>query len=191
MFSREQLHLGQFLGRGTYGHVQAGRWQGLPAAIKLLQVPGWEPAAGFTWEARVYRRLRQLQGRRVPQLLGQGYLAGGREYFLALSLVRGTPLDELPRPLHAGVKQAAMAALQLVHSAGVMHADIDLRHFWLLPASKQQHGQLGPDPGDAPAGGGTTPTVLLLDFGNSRMSRAAAQEMGAEMRQLQAMLDAA
>lgn len=190
--TRGQLHLRHLIGRGATGLVHAGRWQGQPAAIKLLRVPGWEPAAGFAWEARVYRCLRQLQGTCVPRLLGQGYTDGGREYFMALSLVCGTPLDRLPAPLHGDVKRAAMATLGLVHSAGVLHGDICLRHLWLLQRPNRPHGQPGPGAGEAAAGGSSsTPTVMLLDFGNSRISRAAAQQMGAERQQLQALLDAA
>jgi hypothetical protein len=191
ILTRRQLHVRQLLGHGSTGLVLAGRWQGQPAAIKLLRVLGWEPAAGFTWEARVYRCLRELQGKCVPRLLGQGYTDDGREYFMALSMVCGTPLDQLPAPLHGDVKWAAMATLQLVHSVGVLHGDIGLHHFWLLRGSKQQHRQPGQAAGEVAAGGSGAPTVLLLDFGNSRISRAAAQQMGAERQQLQDLLDAA
>jgi hypothetical protein len=120
----------------------------------------------------------------VPRVLGHGYIDGGQEYFLALSL------DQLPAPLPRDVKQAAMATLQLVHGAGVLHGDIELRHLWLLPAAGEQHQPGAASEGPA-ASSDSAPTVLLLDFGGSRISKAAAQQMGTGRRELQVLLDAA
>jgi hypothetical protein len=63
--------------------------------------------------------LRQLQGLVIPGLLGVGELPVPGAAFLALRLVRGTPLSDLDNGIAPEVAAAADAALAQVCGGGV------------------------------------------------------------------------
>ncbi len=107
-----QLQLGQRLGQGAVGDVVAGMWLEQPAGIKIIYTHGWQPACSFMWEAKVYRRLLQLQGTCVPSLrCRRPYVGGTSRYFLTFTLLHGMALDELPKPLAPEVPSAALQLL--------------------------------------------------------------------------------
>jgi predicted Ser/Thr protein kinase len=174
-FTRWQLQLGRQLGQGAVATVVAGVWRGQPAAIKVLGTCRWQPPLAFMWEAKVLRLLQPLQGACVPQLWAHAYLGGASAYFMAMQLLRGPALDQLPRPLPPGVQAAALEALQRVHSLRVLHGDLQLRHL-LLAA-----------PAEGAAAGGGPPRVFLIDFDRARLD-APQGALAAEERRLLQLL---
>ena len=182
----QQLQLGRRLGAGATGRVHVGTWAGTTAAIKRMPCIGWEPAAGFLWEAKVYiERLQPLQGACVPQLLGYGYISDTCEFFMALSVVRGTPLHVLRRPLPLEVRTAAAESLRQVHAQGVLHGDVRLDHMVLLApeaaaGSEQQQQQQQQQ---------QAMRVVILDFDHARIAFSPGR-LRTEEQLLQALLTA-
>jgi predicted Ser/Thr protein kinase len=151
---------------------------------------GWEPAAGFLWEAKVYmERLQPLQGSCVPQLLGFGYISNTPTFFMALSVVRGTPLAALRRPLAAEVRAAATEALRRVHEQGVLHGDVRLDHMVLVAAEaqpacsgRQQQQEQRQQREQQPAA-----RVVILDFDHAKIG-SSRSELRREEELLQSLL---
>jgi tRNA A-37 threonylcarbamoyl transferase component Bud32 len=73
-------------------------------------------------EAAMYDLLQGAQGLAIPRLVGHGPGVGGRGYFLATELVDGRPLNRGGED--QAVCDAALAALRVVHAAGVAHGDL-------------------------------------------------------------------
>jgi predicted Ser/Thr protein kinase len=178
--TRWQLQLGHVLGQGATGDVVQGMWRGRPAAIKMVDTRCWQPASAFMWEAKVLRRLQPLQGLYVPALWAHGYVGSEDSYFMAMTLVHGTPLSKLSKPLPEAVQAAALHTLRHVHSLGVLHGDLRLGHLLLA-------GPSGAAPAGDAIGGGASVRVFLIDFDQASLD-APKEQLQAEEAELQELL---
>lgn len=75
-------------------------------------------------EVDILQHLAPLQGRVVSQLLGHGEAWQGMLYFVATVLVEGSRYLGAVQPEPPHVQEAAVAALQQIHAAGVLHGDL-------------------------------------------------------------------
>eukprot|EP00879_Flechtneria_rotunda_P010351 GHRR01010824.1.p1 GENE.GHRR01010824.1~~GHRR01010824.1.p1 ORF type:complete len:752 (+),score=312.86 GHRR01010824.1:868-3123(+) len=148
------------LGAGGSGVVFRVDFGGQAAAVKVLLV---EALPVMLQEAAMYNRLKQLQGRTIPQLLGIGLAASGGCCFLATSLVPGKPLSACS--ITPDVADAAVLTLQQLHNTGHVHGDIRFANMLMVT-----------DAAGAAAG------VVLVDLAATRAGKAA--ERAAEMQYL-------
>ncbi|EIE22090.1 hypothetical protein COCSUDRAFT_83481 [Coccomyxa subellipsoidea C-169] len=124
-----ELALGEILGYGSTGEVQAGVFEGCDAAFKMLLIDSHEESYGalerLINERDVYsKELAQLQGSLVPQLLGHGLVEGhfGQvAHTIVLTRIKGTVLNDMD--VTPELEAAALRVLEQVHKAGVLHND--------------------------------------------------------------------
>lgn len=109
----------------------------------------------------------------VPRFLAHGLTFAASRYCIVLEFVPGVLLHELPKPLPDKVRTAAAAALEAVHSCGVIHGDL---HAGNVMVCQQQEGP---------------PRVVLIDFEHAELAASvqdAAASMLKEKQQLQNLL---
>ena len=103
----------------------ACRFRGRAAAIKAVDRHKCkELVQHLQNEVDILQHLAPLQGRVVSQLLGHGEAWQGMLYFVATVLVEGSRHLGTVQPEPAHVQEAAVAALQQIHAAGVLHGDL-------------------------------------------------------------------
>lgn len=164
------------IGSGWSGNVCAGKIRGRPAAIKLARSDDERGQALLT-EAENYLKLRKLWGTYVPRMLSHGTTCNGQMVFLATELLPGKSLDDVPKgECSPEVSRKAKEALQAVHSAGLLHRDVDSRNFIVVDRG-----------GASKEGGDACPDVFIFDFGFSQPVRSQ-EECVKEMRQLERFL---
>ena len=100
----------------------------------------------------MYNRLQHLWGINVPQFLGFGATCAGSVWFLATRHYDATSLAYCG--MTPDCKQSAIAALQAVHEAGILHGDIRLENFIVQRRTTHHFGS----------------QVFVLDFGFSAVS---------------------
>lgn len=123
---------GHYLGEGESGLVYAGLLNGAKAALKyFLHETGFEDALR---EAAFYQLLQPLQGGAIPTLLGVTGLSSPGAGMLLLELVEGGQLLSELEGITPEVAEAALSALDQVHSFGVAHNDIKLENLLLATA---------------------------------------------------------
>jgi tetratricopeptide (TPR) repeat protein len=162
------------LGRGGFAIVWAGlrELDGAPSAIKV----------GLTSEAVLSQRFRgeadaleRVGPPYVPRLYARGGLEDGRP-FLVMELVPGQTLaaEIAAQPAPPGLDlvarraDALLAALEVVHAAGLVHRDLKPENVIIAPADSR----------DGPAGALSSPPgerVVLLDFGLAQASAGGAR----------------
>ena len=79
-------------------------------------------------EARVYDRLRELQGAEIPRLLFEGPMVQWYFHGLATSYAGRCVQLVDPKELRSDFASEALAALDKVHALGVVHGDVALRN---------------------------------------------------------------
>ena len=79
-------------------------------------------------EARVYDRLRELQGAEIPRLLFEGPMLQWYFHGLATSYAGRCVQEVDPKELTSDFASEALAALDKVHALGVVHGDVALRN---------------------------------------------------------------
>eukprot|EP00878_Enallax_costatus_P019715 GHUV01020807.1.p1 GENE.GHUV01020807.1~~GHUV01020807.1.p1 ORF type:complete len:366 (+),score=86.68 GHUV01020807.1:382-1479(+) len=142
------------LGSGVCGTVYQGWYTKGDSADREVAIKA-ALAAGEVQllenETATYQRLAPAQGVAVPSVVCHGPGADGRGYYIATQRVKGQTLDAISRAgsLTPSVRDAALSALQLVHSLGVAHGDlreanilVDGSRVWLIDFS---HASLDPD----------------------------------------------
>ncbi|CAL8469822.1 g9364 [Coccomyxa elongata] len=120
----EELSITGWIARGRTGSVFSGCIGGSPVAIKVADYRGrFSKLKEVQEEVEMLDYLHAKQGQAVPRKIAQGYIVDSTCYFVATELLgetlRDAPPDEFP-----GLEEAALAALDRVHAAGVLHNDV-------------------------------------------------------------------
>ena len=127
------------IARGRVGSVYRKTIRGVDVVCKVLRIgereneDEWREVLGeMQREHEAYNRLEALQGKVVPRFLAEGGYLGGCVQLLATEYA-GASLDDhedvAALPIARDVATRALAALDAVHAAGVLHGDVALRNF--------------------------------------------------------------
>jgi serine/threonine protein kinase len=121
MFDWDSFEATELLGEGLSGTVFDGTLRGERVAIKLTDLWQYpELHKMMLGEARVYVKLRKLQGHGIPKLKGVGYTAGG--LFALMTEFVGQPIEV--GKLDDQMRETIVGVLASIHREGILHGDI-------------------------------------------------------------------
>ncbi len=125
----DELNLTGWIARGRTGSVFSGRIGGSPVAIKVADYGHRSSVLEeVQQEVEMLDYLRDEQGQAVPRKIAQGYIAESTCYFIAMELL-GETLQDAPLEEFPALEESALAALDRVHAAGVLHNDVRPANF--------------------------------------------------------------
>jgi hypothetical protein len=115
-------------------------WSRLPQDLVIKPLKKYDLEYTDQMETWVYERLFHLQGRLVPRYYGVGDFChkGTTVKAHVLERVNGTPLTEIDIAdwKKLDIERKIKAAYTELSQQGVLHADVEARHIFLVPGSE-------------------------------------------------------
>ncbi|CAI2183263.1 12696_t:CDS:1 [Funneliformis geosporum] len=105
------------IGNSSNGIIYLVEYNGEELEIKFTERDDWR-RADLEKEARIYKRLSNLQGIHIPQVKYIGFTLKGEKYVFATEHIKKTSR------LLQRHKEKALNAIKEIHSAGIIHMDI-------------------------------------------------------------------
>ncbi|CAG8706455.1 4928_t:CDS:2, partial [Ambispora leptoticha] len=112
------------LGEGRSGKTLLCEFRGEKIALKTVDLYKASPdiLKEMQKEVKIYKDLKDIQGKYIPKLVCYGYYEGGWCYVIGTTLV-GTHLSN-DKKITTQQKSKALKALNEIHKRGVLHNDI-------------------------------------------------------------------